>query len=67
MTDIVVRCPCCSSGDAFRLMVAVSNGRFVCDKCGHLAIPGDPTFKCACRRCFEQSAFDARRCDKNPG
>lgn len=52
-TTIVVRCPYCISGDEFSPMAAFSGGRFVCGKCGHLAIPSDKNFECACRRCFE--------------
>ena len=61
MTMTAVRCPYCVSGDEFRLMTAVADGRFVCGKCGHLAIPGDNNFACACRKCFELRALDVHR------
>jgi rubrerythrin len=28
---------------------------FICDQCGHIVIPEDPDFKCACRKCLELS------------
>ena len=62
MTMTAVRCPYCISGDEFTPMVAVADGRYMCGKCGHLAIPKDETFRCACRKCFELRALDARRC-----
>ena len=43
-------------------MSAVSGGRFVCAKCGHLAIPSDKSFECACRKCFELRSINTRRC-----
>ncbi len=48
-----VRCPYCVSGDLFKPMALAGDGRFACDKCGHLSIPADKTFRCACRKCFE--------------
>ena len=62
MSMTVVRCPYCVSGDEFRPMSALSGGRFVCAKCGHLAIPSDKSFECACRKCFELRVLDSRRC-----
>ena len=51
--EAVVRCPYCVSGDEFRPMSAQSLGRYVCGKCGHLAMPADHNFKCRCRKCAE--------------
>ena len=62
MSMTVVRCPYCISGDEFRPMEALSGGRFACGKCGHLAIPRDKTFECACRKCFDLRAVGVRRC-----
>jgi hypothetical protein len=62
MSMTVVRCPYCISGDEFRPMEALSGGRFACGKCGHLAIPSDKSFQCACRKCFELRTVGARRC-----
>ena len=60
MTLIAVRCPYCVSGDEFKAITAAGDGRFACGKCGHLAIPSDESFKCACPKCFELR--DTRRC-----
>ena len=53
MNATVVRCPYYVAGDEFKPMAALSGGRFVCRQCGHLAIPTDKSFECACRKCFE--------------
>lgn len=54
MIEKVVRCPYCVLRDNFREMFEL-NQRFVCRKCGHVAIPADPEFKCPCRKCWELS------------
>jgi hypothetical protein len=51
----VVRCPYCVAGNDFKEMVANLDGRFICRKCGHRAIPDDPDFKCSCPKCWEMS------------
>lgn len=51
MTTKVVRCPYCVLDDEFRPMVAHLDGRFVCNKCGHVTRPDDPNFKCSCAHC----------------
>ena len=61
MTMTVVRCPYCVSDDEFRQMIARSDGRFVCNKCGHSAIPDDKDFKCSCWKCFELRDLDLHR------
>ena len=61
LTLTAVQCPYCVLGYEFRPMVAHPNGRFVCNKCGHLAIPSDNTFECACWRCLELRALDTHR------
>jgi len=61
VTAPIVRCPYCVSGDEFRPMVALGDGRFAC-KCGHLSIPSDEKFKCACWNCFELRGLVPRRC-----
>jgi hypothetical protein len=61
-TVTVVRSPYCVSGDEFKAIAAVADGRFACGKCGHLAIPSDKTFRCACQKCFELRLLDTRRC-----
>jgi hypothetical protein len=50
-TLMVVRCPYCVLGEEFRQMVAHLDGRFICAKCGHLAISSDKDFKCCCSEC----------------
>ena len=53
MTQKVVRCPYCVLGDEFRSMVAHLDGRFICNKCGHMARPADSEFKCSCPKCLD--------------
>ena len=48
-----VQCPYCVSGLEFRPMVAHVDGRYICDKCGHTAYPGNTTYKCRCPKCSE--------------
>jgi hypothetical protein len=62
MNTTVVRCPYCVAGDQLKPMAALSGGRFVCRQCGHLAIPTDKSFECACRKCFELRTIGTRRC-----
>jgi hypothetical protein len=57
----VVRCPYCVSGDQFRPMTADGRGRYVCAKCGHLAMPADKGFECHCGKCDELRQLDLRR------
>ena len=61
MNVTVVRCPYCVSGDDFRQMTALSDGRFICRQCGHLAIPSDKSFECACGKCFALRAIGVHR------
>ena len=51
------RCPYCVLIDDFMLMSATRDGRFMCVKCGHVAIPGDKIFQCLCRHCNAMRAF----------
>jgi hypothetical protein len=53
MADQVVRCQYGVLGDQFRPMLPRGQGRFICDKCGHTAIPGKPDYKCRCEKCEE--------------
>jgi ribosomal protein S27AE len=48
-----VRCPNCVSGLEFRPMVPHPDGRYICDKCGHTAHPGNTKYKCRCPKCLE--------------
>ena len=61
MTMTLVRCPYCVSNDEFREMIARMDGRFVCNRCGHSAIPIDENFRCACRKCLELRDLDLHR------
>jgi len=55
MTEKIVRCPYCEVKCNFREMVSHLDGRFICRKCGHMAKPADPSFKCSCPKCRELS------------
>jgi hypothetical protein len=60
MSMVAVRCPYCVKDRQFRQMAALPDGRFVCDKCGHLETPGNEQFDCPCQKCFEARGFDRR-------
>ena len=51
----VVRCPYCVLGDDFRRMLPRAEGWFICQKCGHTAMPGEPEFRCFCQKCGESN------------
>ena len=51
----IVRCPYCVLGDDFRPMLPKVGGSFICQKCGHTAIPDNPDFKCFCQKCGESN------------
>jgi DNA-directed RNA polymerase subunit RPC12/RpoP len=53
MVEQVVRCPYCLEGEEFKPMADNANGRFMCAKCGHLAIPDQRDFRCFCWHCSE--------------
>jgi hypothetical protein len=55
MVEKIVRCPYCTFENHFKEMVAHVDGRFICRKCGHMAMPSDPNFRCACPKCCELS------------
>jgi hypothetical protein len=50
-------CPYCVVIDDFMLMSATGDGRFVCVKCGHVAVPGDKIFQCLCSHCEAIRSF----------
>jgi hypothetical protein len=57
-TDKIVRCPYCVEDQTFKVMLRHSSGDwFVCDVCGHLAIPEDPFFQCTCAKCIALKAM----------
>ena len=49
----IVRCPYCVQDNHFKPMMFRPDGLFVCNKCGHTAMPVKPEFKCFCRKCGE--------------
>jgi hypothetical protein len=51
------RCPYCVSFDQFMPMNAVSDESYLCDKCGHIAIPDSKIFQCPCNHCEQMRAF----------
>jgi len=53
MTLSVIRCPYCVLGVQFRPMVPYLDGRFLCEKCGHVALERDPNFRCSCQKCVQ--------------
>jgi rubrerythrin len=52
MSDQVVRCPYCLLADQFRPMLQRPDW-FICEQCGHVLLPDDPDFRCACSTCME--------------
>jgi len=46
------RCPYCVSGNQFRMMRVVENGRQICENCGHIEFPSDQAFWCPCQKCL---------------
>jgi hypothetical protein len=49
----IVRCPYCVQDEHFKPMLRRPDGLFVCNKCGHTAMPVKPEFKCFCQKCGE--------------
>src|SRR5580704_2490457 len=47
------RCPYCVVGTGFRAMKVLSNGRQICENCGHIVFPKDEAFRCPCQKCLE--------------
>jgi hypothetical protein len=46
-------CPYCVLGTGFRPMRVLSNGRQICEKCGHIVFPNDTAFRCPCPKCMD--------------
>ena len=55
MAEQIVRCPYCVLGEGFRPMLSRAEYWFICQKCGHIAMPGKPGFKCFCQKCSKLS------------
>jgi hypothetical protein len=53
----IPRCPYCVRLDHFMLMSTTGNGKYVCAKCGHVAVPENKVFQCMCGHCEEMRAF----------
>jgi NADH pyrophosphatase NudC (nudix superfamily) len=53
MVDGIVRCPYCVFDNKLRVMIRHVDGRYVCNKCGHIARPSENQFKCNCEKCRE--------------
>lgn len=53
----VPRCPYCVSGNEFRVMKILENGRQICESCGHMVFPEDRAFWCPCQKCLEASSI----------
>jgi hypothetical protein len=51
MAEQIVRCPYCTLGDQSASTLQ-RPAWFICEQCGHIVIPEDPDFKCACRDCL---------------
>jgi len=47
------RCPYCVTGQKFRPMKVLPNGRQICESCGHIIFPHDSAFRCPCERCLQ--------------
>jgi hypothetical protein len=47
-----LRCPYCVHEGQFRCMIEQQNGHDGCKNCGHVAAPGEPGFKCTCKKCL---------------
>jgi hypothetical protein len=47
------RCPYCVVDGDFHPMRLLSNGRLICEKCGHIVFPNDTAFRCPCQKCLE--------------
>jgi len=45
-----IRCPYCVDRDEFKIMI-MRPTHFVCEKCGHIAVPTNPTYECPCPKC----------------
>jgi hypothetical protein len=50
MAEQIEVCPYCMLGDQNRPMLQ-RPGWFICEQCGHVAIPEDPDFRCSCSNC----------------
>lgn len=50
----VIRCPYCTEGNDFKVMVGRADGEwFLCVRCSHVTMPQDQAFQCKCDKCDE--------------
>ena len=55
MAKEVIRCPYCVEHGQFRPMIPHGTGSWwMCARCGHIAMPSNPNFKCTCTRCEQE-------------
>ena len=48
----IIRCPYCVERGKFMPMTEHSSGEWLlCERCGHLALPKNPMFRCTCSHC----------------
>jgi len=57
---MVVRCPFCVLFDDF-LRMNIHGGKYVCWKCGHIAMPESKDFRCTCDHCVALDAFNPHK------
>jgi Zn ribbon nucleic-acid-binding protein len=62
MSEVVIRCPYCVSGDEFRPMFRHHGKKiFICVGCGHRTLPGAIYSACQCPKCRSMNRA-ATRC-----
>ena len=47
------RRPYCIVDDKFPPMTVLSNGRLICQNCGHIVFPNDTIFRCPCQNVWK--------------
>jgi hypothetical protein len=50
---LTVRCPYCTGGGEFRLMVDYRAKQFVCLDCSHQERPAETNYRCSCPHCLK--------------
>jgi len=55
------RCPYCVEGVDFKKLKPKLGDLFECERCGHLALPTEPSFVCRCWHCGQLRRFDTKR------
>lgn len=58
----IMRCPYCVEGEHFLAMAEQKQGDWwLCERCGHLALPSKPFFKCTCGKCVRVYGLNRKR------